>query len=331
MRFAYPLFLLLLAAIPFMLWEERRRKKNRQPALLFSDNTPFDGINPSPRAKLLFLIPLARTVAVALLIMALARPQAGQKNEEIYNQAIDIMLVLDTSTSMKAIDFKPANRFEAARKTAIEFVKGRRADRIGIVVFSGLAYTQCPLTSDHDAVLNFLDGAAIGMTEIDGTAIGSAIAAAANRLKDSTGKSKVIILVTDGRNNMGEIDPLTASQAAGAMGIKIYAIGAGQPGGALYPVDDPLWGRQYVKMPEQELDESTLAKIAEATQGRYFRATDSESLQRIFRQIDEMEKTEIKTVKYTSYNELYGYALWPGIILLGLELLLSTAVLRKIP
>ncbi|OGS18028.1 MAG: aerotolerance regulator BatA [Elusimicrobia bacterium RIFOXYA2_FULL_50_26] len=331
MRFASPLFLLLLAVIPLMLWQERRRKKIKEPAILFSGHKPFGGINPSPRAKLLFLIPLARALAIALFIIALARPQAGQKNEEIYNQAIDIMLVLDTSTSMRAIDFKPANRFEAARKTAIEFVKGRRLDRIGIVVFSGLAYTQCPLTSDHDAVLNFLNEASIGMTEIDGTAIGSAIATAANRLKDSTGKSKVMILVTDGRNNMGEIDPLTASQAAGAVGIKIYSIGAGQPGGALYPVDDPLWGRQYVKMPEQELDESTLAKIAEATGGRYFRATDSESLQRIFKQIDEMEKTEIKTVKYTSYNELYGYALWPGIILLGLELLLSTAILRKIP
>jgi len=331
MRFASPLFLLLLAVIPLMLWQERRRKKIKEPAILFSGHKPFGGINQSPRAKLLFLIPLARALAIAFFIIALARPQAGQKNEEIYNQAIDIMLVLDTSTSMRAIDFKPANRFEAARKTAIEFVKGRRLDRIGIVVFSGLAYTQCPLTSDHDAVLNFLNEASIGMTEIDGTAIGSAIATAANRLKDSTGKSKVMILVTDGRNNMGEIDPLTASQAAGAVGIKIYSIGAGQPGGALYPVDDPLWGRQYVKMPEQELDESTLAKIAEATGGRYFRATDSESLQRIFKQIDEMEKTEIKTVKYTSYNELYGYALWPGIILLGLELLLSTAILRKIP
>lgn len=331
MRFASPLFLLLLFLIPLLIWDERKRKKLKYPAMLFPGTGAFSAINPSARVKLIFIPRVLRCCSILLLVFALARPQAGQKNEEISNQGIDIMLVMDTSSSMKAIDFKPENRFEAAKKVAKEFVKGRRYDRIGIVVFSGLAYTQCPLTSDHDSILNFLDQSHIGMTEIDGTAIGSAIATAANRLKGSTGKSRVMILVTDGRNNMGEIDPLTASQAASAMDIKIYAIGAGQPGGALYPVDDPMWGRQYVKIPEQELDETTLAKIAETTGGRYFRATDTDSLARIFKQIDEMEKTEIKTLKYTSYNELFIYFLWPALLLFGFELFLSNIYLRKIP
>ena len=191
--------------------------------------------------------------------------------------------------------------------------------------------TQCPLTADHDAVLNFIDQTAIGMTEVDGTAIGSAIATATNRLKDSPGKSKIMILITDGRNNAGEIDPLTAAQAAAALSVKIYTIGAGQPGGALYPVDDPAWGRQYVKIPEQELDEDTLAKIAETTSGRYFRATDSASLERIMKQINELEKSEIKTVKYTNYRELFHWFLWPAFFLLLLEVLLSNTWLRKVP
>jgi Ca-activated chloride channel family protein len=330
MHFAHPLFLLLLLLIPALAWLERLRRARRR-ALLFPGTALMDGINPSPRAKLAFLPRALRYAALALFIVALARPQAGQKNEEISSQGIDIMLVLDTSTSMRAIDFKPDNRLAAARKVAMEFVKGRQYDRIGIVVFSGLSFTQCPLTIDHDAVLNFLSQVEIGMTEVDGTAVGSAIATAANRLKGANGKSRVIILLTDGRSNMGEIDPLTASRAAGALGIRIYTIGAGQPGGALYPVDDPFWGRRFVKIPEQEHDESTLAKIAETTGGRYFRATDSVSLARIFKQIDAMEKTEIKTVKYTSYTELFLYLLWPGFLLLGLELLLANTWLRKLP
>lgn len=332
MRFANPVFLIiLLLLVPLVAWLELSRRRQRRAAIRFSDATSLEGINPSPRVKLRYLPKYLRYAALALVLLALARPQAGSKSEEISNQGIDIMLVLDTSSSMKAIDFKPSDRLEAAKKVAREFVAGRRYDRIGIVVFSGLAYTQCPLTVDHEAVLNFLDGTRIGMTEVDGTAVGSAVATAANRLKISTGKSKVMILLTDGRNNQGEIDPLTAAQAAGALGIKIYTIGAGQPGGALYPVDDPFYGRQYVKMPEQELDEGTLAQIAAATGGRYFRATDTVSLSNIFKQIDAMEKSEIKTQKYVRYTELFGYFLWPALFLLGSELLLAGLWLRTIP
>lgn len=332
MRFANPVFIIiLLILIPALVYLEIRRRRRDRAVIRFSDASLMENINPSPRVKLRFLPKYLRYVVLALLLIALARPQGAQKSEEITNQGIDIMLMLDTSSSMKAIDFKPDNRLEAAKKVAREFVKGRRYDRIGIVVFSGLAYTQCPLTVDHEAVLDFLDKTTIGMTEVDGTAVGSAIATASSRLKGSTGKSRVMILLTDGRNNMGEIDPLTASQAAAALDIKIYTIGAGQPGGALYPVDDPFYGRQYVKMPEQELDETTLAKIAENTGGRYFRATDTASLSSIFKQIDAMETAEIKTQKYVNYNELYLYVLWPALALLGFELLLSGLWLRRIP
>lgn len=332
MRFANPVFIILLIAlIPLILFYERRKGKKSQASILFPGLSQIKDINPSPKVKLSFVPRILRYSVFVLVLLSLARPQAGQKSEEIYNQGIDIMLVLDTSTSMRAIDFKPDNRLSAAKKVAKEFVKGRKYDRIGIVVFSGLSYTQCPLTIDHEAVLNFIDQTEIGMTEVDGTAIGSAIATAANRLKDSPGKSRIMILITDGRNNMGEIDPLTAAQAASAVGIKIYTIGAGQPGGALYPVDDPFFGTRYVKIPEQELDEPTLAKIADITQGRYFRATDTNSLMNIFKQIDEMEKTEIKTLKYTNYTELLWYFLWPAFLLLGFEMFLSGLYFRKIP
>jgi len=327
-RFANPLYLLLLLILPYLLWHW---KKARQPAFFHPFAEIFKSIGQASRVQLLPLVQILKITAVAFFIIALARPQAGQKSEEIYNQGIDIMLVMDTSSSMRALDFKPADRISAARNTAKEFVKARNYDRIGIAVFSAFAYTQCPLTVDHDAALNFLDQVDVGMTQNDGTAIGSAIATAANRLKNSTGKSRVLILLTDGRNNMGEIDPLTASQAAAALDIKIYTIGCGAPGGALYPVDDPVWGRQYVKIPEQELDENTLAKIAETSGGRYFRATDTESLKKIFEQIDKMEKTDIKTVKYTSYTELAGFLMWPAFAMFLFELFLSYFFLRRIP
>jgi Ca-activated chloride channel family protein len=331
MRFANPLFLILAAVLLLGIIYRETRGTRRTAALRYSDTAPFRSINPSPRVKLRFLPRFLRYAVLVLMLLALARPQAGQQSEEIEAQGIDIMLLLDTSTSMQALDFKPADRLTAARKVARDFVAGRKYDRIGIAVFAGMAYTQCPLTIDHDAALDFLASTAIGMTEVDGTAIGSAIATAANRLKGGTGKSRVMILLTDGRNNAGEIDPLTAAQAAAALGIRIYTIGAGQPGGALYPVDDPFLGRRYVRIPEQELDEATLAKIAELTSGRYFRATDTASLAQIFKQIDTMEKTDIKTLKYTHYRELFGYLLWPALILLGCELALAGLWLRTLP
>jgi Ca-activated chloride channel homolog len=331
MRFANPSFLLILIPVAFLIWLEIAHRKRKNAAISFPGIENLTKYTNSLAARLHNLPIILKYLALALLIIAFARPQAGKKTEEVSNRGIDIMLVLDTSTSMQALDFEPDNRLEAAKKVARDFVKGRLNDRLGLVVFAGLAYTQCPLTIDHDAVLNLLDQITIGMTQVDGTAVGSAIATAANRLKDSTGKSRVMILLTDGRNNMGEIDPITASEAAQALDIKIYTIGAGKPGGALYPVDDPFLGRRYVKIPEQELDEETLSKIASITGGRYFRATDINSLHDIFKQINEMEKTEIKTLKYTNYTELFGYFLWPAFLLLLIQVLLANTWLKVSP
>ncbi|MBN1823449.1 MAG: VWA domain-containing protein [Endomicrobiales bacterium] len=332
MRFADPIYIILLLVFAAAAYfAEKKLARKKEAVISFSGTDGFSGINPSPRLKLRFIPKAAYYAAIALVFFAMARPQAGQKTEEIYNQGVDIMLVLDTSTSMQAIDFRPHNRFEATKKVAKEFAKQRKTDRIGIVVFAGLAFTQCPFTADIDSVLDFIDQCEIGMTEVDGTAIGSAIATASNRLKDSKGKSKVMILITDGRNNSGEIDPLTAAQAAAALDVKIYAIGAGKPGGALFPVNDPVFGRRYVKVPEQELDEDTLAKVAEATGGRYFRATDTASLERIMGQINEMEKTDVKSIKYTNYTELFSYFLWPAFILFGFGIFIGNTWLKKIP
>jgi Ca-activated chloride channel family protein len=331
MIFANPIYFIILAAVAIAVFlKEKYRSRKDSAAVTFSSSSSFEGLNPSPRVKLAFLPKLLRFATIILVFMAMARPQSGQNTEEVYNQGVDIMMVLDTSSSMLAIDFKPANRIEAAKRVAKEFVKERKYDRIGVVIFSGLPFTQCPLTVDHEAVMNYIDQVEVNMTGGDGTAIGSAIATATNRLKDSAGKSKIIILLTDGRNNAGEIDPLTAAQAAAALGVKIYTIGTGAPGGALYPVED-AWGKRYIKIPEQELDEDTLTKIAETTGGRYFRATDTASLENIIKTINDMEKTEIKSVKYTSYIEHFRYFLWAALVLFGLEIFMSSFWIRKLP
>ena len=331
MRFANPEFLLLIVLLAGLIFWQLKRPKKRRAALEYSDTGLFSGISPSVKTKLVRLPRYLRYAVLILLILAFARPQAGEKSEDIYNRGIDIMLILDTSTSMRAMDFEPDNRFDMTKKLAKEFVKGREFDRIGVVVFSALAFTQCPLTSDHEAVLNFIDESEIGMTQTDGTAIGSAIATATNRLKGSPGKSKVIILITDGRNNMGEIDPLTAAQAAAALGIKIYTIGAAKKGESLYPVDDPFFGRRYVKVNDQDLDEEALLKISDATGGKYFHATDRQTFINIFKQIDSLEKVDIKSIQFARYTELFGSFLWPGFILLMFEIFLANFWLRKLP
>lgn len=264
------------------------------------------------------------------MIIALARPQQGLITSESSARGIDIMMCLDTSTSMRALDFKPKNRLEAAKEEAAEFIKERKNDRIGIVVYSALAFTQCPLTTDHAAILGFLDKIEIGMTQLDGTAIGTAILTCVQRLKDSTAKSKIIILLTDGRNNMGEVDPVTAAKAAQSLDIKIYAIGMGAPGKALYPVEHPIFGTQYVYLPE-ELDENTLRQIAETTEGEYFRARDTRELRGIYGRIDKLEKTEIKTSSYTEYRELYRFFAFLALLALAAAFALERTILRKIP
>jgi len=330
MRFANPVFLLFILLVPLLAWYQEGQRRRKRAAVSFSDTGLIKEIAGKGKEKSEKLLRILRFISLFFLLLAFARPQAGQKGEEVLTKGIDIMLVLDTSTSMRAEDFKPHNRLYVAKEVSKEFIKGRKNDRIGIIVFSALSFTQCPLTLDYGAVLDFLEHVEIGMTATDGTAIGTAITTAVNRLKDTGAKTRIIILLTDGRNNMGEIDPITAAKVAQAMGLKIYTIGAGAPGGALYPIDDPIFGKRYVKLSE-DLDEGTLSAVAQETGGLYFRATSSEGLRSIFRKIDQMEKTEIKIKEYTNYTELFTWFLWPGIIVFVIEILLRNTYLRKVP
>jgi Ca-activated chloride channel family protein len=275
-------------------------------------------------------IPLVlRALAVTFFVLALARPQSGRHSQEILTEGIDIILCLDISGSMKAEDFKPKNRLHVAKEAAAQFIAGRGNDRMGMVVFAGQSFTQCPLTLDQGILLDFLERIQIGMIE-DGTAIGMALGTSINRLRDSSAKSKVIILLTDGINNRGQIDPITAARMAAALDIKIYTIGAGKRDHAPYPVDDPIFGRRYVQMPV-EIDEEILKEIADITGGQYFRATAAEKLSQIYAQIDQMEKTQVKTREYVEYSEKYHYALMPALLLLLVEVALVHTRWRKIP
>jgi len=330
MRFANPYYLTFLVFIPVYLL--LRKYFRREGAALVYSSLGILGRSADFWTKNRDIILLwSRLAAVALIVLALSRPQAGTFSEEVSTEGVDIILCLDTSSSMQAEDFKPRNRLDAAKETAKKFVQGRKHDRIGVVVFAGLSFTQCPLTLDHGAVLDLISKVEIGMTSIDMTAIGSAIATSVNRLRTSEAKSKVIILLSDGRNNYGEIDPLTAAKTAQALGIKIYTIGAGAPGGAMYPVDDPAFGRRYVKIPEQELDEVSLRKMADMTGGTYFRAASTGGLEEIFRRIDRLEKVKLKVKEYTEYRDFYLFFLLPAFALLLLEQALAGTVLLKIP
>jgi Ca-activated chloride channel family protein len=275
---------------------------------------------------------------LALLIVAVARPQASREREIIRGRGVDIVLALDISGSMAALDFEPENRLEAAKRVIAEFVSGREYDRIGIVVFTRAAFSQCPPTFDYDVLGRLLAEVALGpeLGLEDGTAIGMGIAQASAMLQESDAKaanatkSRVIILLTDGVNNAGEIDPLTAAQAAAALDIKVYTIGMGKPGQVPFPMDDPFFGRQ-TRMIESEIDEEALQQIAETTNAVYFRATDTEGLREIYAQIDQMEKSEVEVQVFTRYKELAVWVLLPALALLMLELLLRKTVFRTLP
>jgi Ca-activated chloride channel family protein len=278
--------------------------------------------------KLLLASRFLPVFALGLLIVALARPQKGFIEDTFSTEGIDIVLAIDISSSMKAEDFKP-NRLGAAKSVAKEFVAGRTSDKIGLVAFSRKAITQSPLTVDYGLLQNFLGIIEIGMIP-DGTAIGNAIAEAGKRLVSGREKSKVCILLTDGINNSGEIDPLTAAQAARSLGIKIYTIGVGSIGNAPYPVDDPAFGKRYVYLPVQ-IDEEVLIEIAKITEGRYFRATDTKKLEEIYREIDTLEKSKIEIRQFTRVKEWFVYPLALGFALFVLYLLVAKMFLRVIP
>lgn len=328
--FANPEFLLLLILIPFLVFWYFRKNKRRSGTLRYSNLgvvKTVDRISSKRRSKHL---PFAlRLTAIATLIICFARPQSSHTEEEILTEGVDIVLALDISSSMLAEDFKPNNRLEAAKLVARDFVQGRRNDRIGMVVFSGKSFTQCPLTLDYGILLNFISEVESGMIE-DGTAIGLAIANAANRLRDSKAESKIVILLTDGENNRGELDPITAAKIADAFGIRIYTVGVGKRGTALYPVDDPIFGKRYVQMPVK-IDEKTLKEIARITHGNYYRATDKESLDKIFGEIDQLEKTKIEVKQFAKFKELFSNFLVVALGLIIAEVALSNTKFRKIP
>jgi len=328
-RFQNPIFLVFIVFALGLVIYYFKYKKAKAASIRYSDLNLVRRVKPTFRLKERHILPVLRAMAIVLLAFALARPQSGRKGQEISSEGIDIMLVLDISGSMRAEDFKPHNRLYVAKQVIKEFIEGRQSDRIGLVVFSRQSFTQCPLTLDYGVLYNFLDHVDFGMIE-DGTAIGLAIANAVNRLRVSDAKSKVIILLSDGRNNAGEIDPITAAQAAKAMNVKIYTIGAGKPGNAPYPVDDPIFGRRYIYI-ENEIDEATLKQIAQLTGGEYFRAEDEKALARIYRQISQMEQTKVHVKEYLQYNELFSKYALAGLLLLMVEVVLANTRYRKIP
>lgn len=327
MTFANPEFLYGLVLIPLLVFWYLRRHRTLTSEIRYSTLLPFNKVQPTLKERLRNAPFVLRMVVVVSLVVAFARPQTTSQGENIYTEGIDIALLLDISGSMLAEDFRP-NRIEAAKEVAQSFVNGRANDRIGLVIFAGQSFTQCPMTLDYRVLKNLLRQVKPGVVE-DGTAIGMAIAQGVNRLKESKAKSKVMILLTDGVNNRGEIDPLTATQIAQTFGIRIYTVGVGTIGEAPYPVQTPF-GIRYQNVPV-DVDEKTLQKIAEMTDGQYFRATNNRALKEIYEQIDKLEKTRLEVKAYRSYTQLFYDWVKIGLAALLLELLLTGTVLRKLP
>lgn len=271
-----------------------------------------------------------KLAALVLLVIALARPQKTLAGEEILTEGVDIMIALDTSGSMDARDFKPRNRLTVAKSVVTDFINGRASDRIGLVVFSAKAITRCPLTVDYEVLGQLVDTTELGMLP-DGTAIGNALATSVSRLRQSKARSRVIILVTDGVNNTGEIDPLTAADMARALGLKVYTVGVGRKGTAPFPAINPYTGQKTLMDMEVKIDEEVLRQISGRTGGQYFRATDPEALRAIFRQIDTLEKSKVELRRWADYQELYGPYLQAGLLVLTLWLLLAQTLLRRLP
>lgn len=325
--FAYPWVLYFLGLVPLMLIWYWFKGKRKEPSINYSSLKIFKSLPPNWKERLRHLPFILRCLAVGLLIIALARPQSFSSGENIYTEGIDIAMVLDISGSMLAEDFKP-NRLEAAKNVIDAFVQGRTSDRIGLVIFSREAFTQCPLTVDYSVLRNLLKDIKSGMIE-DGTAIGNAIANGVNRLKDSEVKSKVIILLTDGINNAGEVNPVSAAQIAKTFGIRIYTIGVGTRGEAPYPVQTPF-GLRYQMVPV-EIDENVLKEVASTTDGQYFRATNNKTLGQIYSEIDKMEKTRVEVTSYRNAKELFYSWLLGGFALIFMEVGLSRTLFRRLP
>lgn len=324
-------FFLLLLIIPYIIWYVMYRKKS-EPTLRMGDTFAFRYAPKSWKVRLMPLQPLLRIMTFILVVVVLARPQTRNswKNKSV--EGIGIMLAMDVSTSMLAEDLKP-NRIEAAKQVAAEFVSGRPNDNIGLTIFAGEAFTQCPMTTDHASLLNLLqsvrtDIAARGLIH-DGTAIGMGLANAVSRLKDSKAKSKVVILLTDGSNNMGDLSPMTSAEIARSLGIRVYTIGVGTNKVAPYPMAVG-GGVQYVNIPV-EIDTKTLSDIASATDGDFYRATNTAELHRIYKEIDQLEKSKLNVTRFSKKYDAYQPFALAATLLLLIELLLRITVFRRIP
>lgn len=327
MIFADPYWLWLLALIPVMAYLHFRRESRRLTDFRFPTVMNLKGLNRTPKVWMRHLPFILRGAAVACLAVVMARPQIFDTEIEKKVEGIDIILCIDTSTSMAAEDLKP-NRLEAAKIVAADFVSNRVSDRIGLVPFAAQSFTQCPLTTDYSILIGLLESTRMGMVE-DGTAIGMAMGTALNRLRESEAESKVVILLTDGQNNRGELDPVTAAQAAQALGIRIYTIGVGTQGTAPYPVET-VFGKRYQNVPV-DIDEDMLREIARLTGGRYFRATNERSLRQIYKEIDQLERSTVDVLEYRRVAEMFSPWMWAALLFVTVEFLLSATALRKLP
>jgi Ca-activated chloride channel family protein len=331
MHFQNPWILLLLpvaAALIFL-----SRKQQAHPSFQFSTDKLVNNLQATFRIRLHKGMIFLRLAALILIIIALSRPQSMLQESTVETEGVDIILAIDVSSTMLAEDLETGvsrkSRVDAVKDVVREFINNRHDDRIGIVAFASRAYTAAPLTLDYGWLLKNLDRVKVGLIE-DGTAIGSGISAALNRLKDTKAKSKVVILLTDGRNNAGKISPLTAAEAAAALNIKVYTIGAGTKGLAPFPAKD-MFGNKVYQQVKIEIDEELLKQIAEKTRAKYFRATDAKSLRDIYMEINKLEKSHIEEKGYVEYKELFHLFLVPGLILLIIEVVLNNTVLRRIP
>ena len=324
-------FLLLLLLIPYLFWYFMYRKKS-EPTMQMSDTYAYRYAPKSWRMRLLNLPLLLRLATFVLLVIVLARPQTHNSWDERTTEGIDIMLAMDVSTSMLAEDLKP-NRMEAAKSVAAEFISDRPNDNIGLTIFAGEAFTQCPMTTDHASLLNLLQGVRTDITATglmsDGTAVGMGLANAVSRLKNSKAKSKVVILLTDGSNNMGDLSPMTSAQIAKSLDIRVYTIGVGTNKAAPYPMR-VAGGVQYVNIPV-EIDTKTLSDIAAATEGNFYRATNNNELKQIYKDIDKLEKSKMSVTKFSKRYEAFLPFALAAFVLLLLEILLRTTLLRRIP
>lgn len=321
-------FLLLLLLIPYIIWYVLRNGTN-DASVQYSDTKVYMHVPKSIRNYLLHVPFILRIITFTMIVIILARPQSTDSWQNTEVEGIDIMLVMDVSTSMLAEDLKP-NRLEASKQVASQFISGRPNDNIGLTIFAGESFTQCPLTVDHATLLNLLqlDMAKNGLIK-DGTAIGMGLANAISRLKDSKAKSKVIILLTDGTNNQGDISPLTAAEMASTFGIRVYTVGVGTNGTAPYPYPT-ISGIQYINVPV-EIDEKVLTQIAQTSNGDYFRATNTDKLREVYEEIDKLEKTKLQVKEFSKKQEEYQLFAIIAFICILLEILLRNSLLKKIP